>query len=74
MTSPYILPPGNVQIAFSGGRTSAYMLHHILEANGGLPEPAQCQSCMTVDVCARAFVTHFVTNKFIQYDSAAQSI
>ena len=27
-----------MQIAFSGGRTSAYMLHHILEANGGLPE------------------------------------
>ena len=36
--SPYILPEGNVQIAFSGGRTSAYMLHHILEANGGLPD------------------------------------
>jgi 3'-phosphoadenosine 5'-phosphosulfate sulfotransferase (PAPS reductase)/FAD synthetase len=38
MASPYTLPPGNVQIAFSGGRTSAYMLHHILEANGGLPD------------------------------------
>lgn len=37
MTSPYILPAGNVQIAFSGGRTSAYMLHQILAANGGLP-------------------------------------
>ncbi|MFE3836903.1 hypothetical protein [Pseudogemmobacter sonorensis] len=36
MASPYILPDGNVQIAFSGGRTSAYMLHQILEANGGL--------------------------------------
>lgn len=36
--SPYLLPPGNVQIAFSGGRTSAYMLHKILEANGDLPE------------------------------------
>lgn len=35
----YILPEGNVQIAFSGGRTSAYMLHQILEANGGIPEP-----------------------------------
>lgn len=33
----YILPEGNVQIAFSGGRTSAYMLHQILEANGNLP-------------------------------------
>lgn len=38
--SPYILPNGNVQIAFSGGRTSGYMLHQILEANGGLPERA----------------------------------
>lgn len=38
MTSPYLLPGGNVQIAFSGGRTSAFMLHQILEANGGLPD------------------------------------
>jgi 3'-phosphoadenosine 5'-phosphosulfate sulfotransferase (PAPS reductase)/FAD synthetase len=37
-TNPYLLPDGNVQIAFSGGRTSAYMLHQILEANGGLPD------------------------------------
>ena len=36
--NPYILPEGNVQIAFSGGRTSGYMLHQILEANGGLPD------------------------------------
>jgi 3'-phosphoadenosine 5'-phosphosulfate sulfotransferase (PAPS reductase)/FAD synthetase len=37
----YILPPGHVQIAFSGGRTSAYMLHQILDANGGLPDRAR---------------------------------
>jgi 3'-phosphoadenosine 5'-phosphosulfate sulfotransferase (PAPS reductase)/FAD synthetase len=36
--SPYLLPEGNVQIAFSGGRTSAFMLHEILDANGGIPE------------------------------------
>jgi len=36
--SPYLLPEGNVAIAFSGGRTSAYMLHEILQANGDLPE------------------------------------
>lgn len=36
--APYVLPEGNVQIAFSGGRTSGMMLHQILEANGGLPE------------------------------------
>lgn len=34
----YRLPEGSVQIAFSGGRTSAYMLHQILEANGDLPD------------------------------------
>ena len=39
--SHYTLPDGNVQISFSGGRTSAYMLHHILEANGGLPDRCQ---------------------------------
>jgi 3'-phosphoadenosine 5'-phosphosulfate sulfotransferase (PAPS reductase)/FAD synthetase len=39
--SHYTLPDGNVQIAFSGGRTSAYMLHHILEANGGLSDRAR---------------------------------
>lgn len=37
MSGPYTLPDGNVQIGFSGGRTSAYMLHAIMEANGGLP-------------------------------------
>jgi len=36
--SPYALPDGHVQIAFSGGRTSAFMLHQILEANGPLPD------------------------------------
>lgn len=35
-----MLPPGNVQIAFSGGRTSAYMLHCIQIANGGIPDRA----------------------------------
>jgi len=38
VTSPYALPDGNVLISFSGGRTSGYMLHQILEANGDLPE------------------------------------
>lgn len=38
MTSPYILPDGYVEIAFSGGRTSAYMLQKIVEDNGGLPD------------------------------------
>jgi len=34
MNNPYTLPEGNVAIAFSGGRTSAYMLRQIIEANG----------------------------------------
>lgn len=34
--NPYTLPEGNVQIAFSGGRTSAYMLRKILDANPGM--------------------------------------
>ena len=37
-TKAFMLPKGNVKIAFSGGRTSAYMLHQILEANGDLPK------------------------------------
>lgn len=36
--SSYLLPDGPVQIAFSGGRTSAYMLRQIIDANGGLPD------------------------------------
>lgn len=39
--NPYTLPDGNVQISFSGGRTSAFMLHEIMEANGGLPDRAR---------------------------------
>lgn len=41
MMSDYELPQGNVQISFSGGRTSAYMLHQILQANGDLPDRCQ---------------------------------
>ncbi|WP_420415105.1 phosphoadenosine phosphosulfate reductase family protein [Roseibium sp.] len=37
MSGHYKLPDGLVQIAFSGGRTSAYMLHQILQENGDLP-------------------------------------
>jgi len=40
ISSQYKLPDGNVQISFSGGRTSAYMLYQILDANNGLPDNA----------------------------------
>lgn len=35
--SPYRIT-GPAQLLFSGGRTSGYMLHEILEANGGIPD------------------------------------
>ena len=41
MTKGFILPEGNVQISFSGGRTSGFMLYKILEANNGLPDRAK---------------------------------
>lgn len=37
----YKIPNGNTLISFSGGRTSGYMLHQILEANQGLPDRAK---------------------------------
>jgi hypothetical protein len=37
MSDPYVID-GPAQICFSGGRTKGYMLHQILEANGGLPD------------------------------------
>ena len=36
MSDAFKLPEGNVQISFSGGRTSAFMLHQILAVNGTL--------------------------------------
>ena len=38
MNNFYKLPDGKVRINFSGGRTSGFMLHEILSANGNLPE------------------------------------
>ncbi|WP_173995069.1 phosphoadenosine phosphosulfate reductase family protein [Agrobacterium tumefaciens] len=39
--SPFILPKGNLHITLSGGRTSAYLLHCLLEQNGDLPDRAR---------------------------------
>jgi hypothetical protein len=44
--SAYILPEGNVQIAFSGGRTSAYILRQIIDALRACRE-----FCSAVAVC-----------------------
>lgn len=62
MTSPYILPDGNVQIAFSGGRTSAYMLHRIMEANGGLTAEKQdeMEGAMMQKVIDRAIAAFLI--------------
>lgn len=37
----FVIPEGKTLISFSGGRTSGFMLHKILEANNGLPENAK---------------------------------
>lgn len=36
--NPFLLPEGNVHVTISGGRTSAYLLHQLLEVNGDLPD------------------------------------
>lgn len=41
LAAPYRLPDGPVVIQFSGGRTSAYMLHEILDTHDGAL-PADC--------------------------------
>lgn len=49
MTNPYLIPADdwNRTINFSGGRSSGFMLHQILEANGTLPETVRVVFCNT---------------------------
>ena len=76
---PFALPsePGreHVQVAFSGGRSSAYMLHRILEANGGLPERAVVtfqntgrEMDETLDFVHECSVRWGVDVKWLEYD------
>ena len=81
MTNPYTLPEGNVQIAFSGGRTSAYMLHHILEANGNLPDRAVVafqntgrEMPQTLDFVAEVGERWNVPIIWLEYDPSEESL
>ena len=44
MSDPYAVPDDgrNRHYAFSGGRSSAYLMHHVVERNGGLPDGTAC--------------------------------
>lgn len=47
MSDPYALPDGKLHIAFSGGRTSGYMLKKIIDANGGCLDPERVKVIFT---------------------------
>jgi len=81
MPSPYLLPDGNVQISFSGGRTSGFMLHQILQANGDLPDRCQVmfantgkempQTLAFVNECSVRWNVPFVWLEFDRVDDRA---
>ena len=49
MLNPYLIK-GPALISFSGGRTSGYMLNHILEAHGGrLPDDVRQSSTVGLE-------------------------
>ena len=80
MLRPYNLPEGNVQISFSGGRTSAYMLHQILEANGGLLDRAKVvfsntgrEMPQTLDFVQEVSVRWSVPIVWVELDRSAES-
>lgn len=72
---------GPTCISFSGGRTSAYMLHQILESNGGLPSEAQVLFCNTgkeeeatlrfVRECGRRWGVHITWLEYRHTDGEA---
>lgn len=55
----FTLPDGQVHVAFSGGRTSAYMLWQMVEENGGLPAD-RCHVIFTNTGRERAETLDFV--------------
>ena len=46
--SGFNLPDNNIQISFSGGRTSAFMLYKIVQENEGLPDNVKVLFANTV--------------------------
>ena len=74
----YTLPDGNVQISFSGGRTSAFMLHQIAEANGGLPSRVEVvftntgrEFPQTLDFVAEVGVRWGILINWVEYRRAS---
>ncbi|MGB1332943.1 MAG: phosphoadenosine phosphosulfate reductase family protein, partial [Paracoccaceae bacterium] len=47
MLDPYKLPDGNVLLSISGGRTSGFMLHKILQTNPDYREKCKIVFCNT---------------------------
>jgi 3'-phosphoadenosine 5'-phosphosulfate sulfotransferase (PAPS reductase)/FAD synthetase len=68
---------GNTCISFSGGRTSAYMLYRVLQANNGLPDSAKVLFCntgkeeeKTLEFVARCGSEWGVEITWLEYDSS----
>jgi len=79
MTDPYLLQ-GPTLISFSGGRTSAYMLKHVLAAHGG-GLPGDVVACFantgkempqTLDFVAECGDRWGVTITWLEYDPAGE--
>ena len=73
--NPYIITQPTC-ISFSGGRTSAYMLYKVLEANDGLPEMAKVCFANTGKEMIETFdedlfyeVTKIVNNPYYMHEN-----
>ena len=79
MSDPFKID-GPTCISFSGGRTSAYMLHRVLESNGGLPVEAlvcfantgkECEE--TLDFVRDCSVNWQVPITWVEYAAAEET-
>lgn len=81
MRSIYQKPDGPLQISFSGGRTSGYLLHQFLDANDGLPNDTVVTFANTgremqetldfVDACSKAWDVPIVWLEYERPDGRA---